>query len=56
VALGGPENPTRRQLRRIEEASELMHEPLTLDRDRATRSAALTITPPAEAVAAVHVR
>ena len=56
VELGSPEYPTRRQLRRIEEASELVEESLTLDRDPATGSAAFTLTLPAEAVAAVHLR
>jgi xylan 1,4-beta-xylosidase len=56
VELGSPEYPTRRQLRRIEEASELVEESLTPDRDPATGSAAFTLTLPAEAVATVHVR
>jgi xylan 1,4-beta-xylosidase len=55
VELGHPEYPTRRQLRRIDEASELDDEPLKLDRDRATGDATFTVDLPAEAVAAVHV-
>jgi beta-xylosidase len=54
VELGRPEYPTRRQLRRIDEASELDDEPLKLDRDRATGDATFTVDLPAEAVAAVH--
>ena len=38
------------------EASEMVEEPLTLDRDPASGSAAFTVTLPAEAVPAVHVR
>jgi hypothetical protein len=49
-----PGGLTRPQ-RYIEEASELMEESLTLDRDPATGSAAFNLTLPAEAVAGMHV-
>ena len=56
VELGSPEYPSRRQLRSIAEASELEAERLDLQRDPASGDAAFTLTLPAEAVAAVHVR
>jgi beta-xylosidase len=55
VELGSPEDPTPRQLRRLEDASELAEEPLKLTRDLATGYAAFKVSRPAESVAAVHV-
>jgi xylan 1,4-beta-xylosidase len=55
VELGRPEYPTRRQLRRIDEASELVDEPLKLERDRATGHATFTVDLAAESVIAAHI-
>jgi xylan 1,4-beta-xylosidase len=53
--LGSPEYPTRRQLARISDASELREERLPLDYDRRTGNVTFTLTLPAEGVAAVNV-
>ena len=54
--LGTPEYPTRRQLRQLDEASELETRPLTAHHDRRTNSTTFSITLPAEGVAAIHLR
>jgi xylan 1,4-beta-xylosidase len=53
--LGSSEYPTRRQLARISDASELREERLPLDYDRRTGNVTFTLTLPAEGVAAVNV-
>lgn len=53
--MGSPEYPTRPQLRRLDDASRLVEEPLHLELNRSTGHATFTITLPAEGVAAVHI-
>jgi xylan 1,4-beta-xylosidase len=56
VEMGSPEYPTRNQLRRIEEASELVEDTLPLHVDPSTGDTEFTLYLPAEGVAAVHIR
>jgi hypothetical protein len=53
--MGSPERPTRRQLRRLQAASELTERSLELHRDHESGDAAFTVSLLAESVAAVHV-
>ena len=53
--MGSPERPTRRQLRRLEDASELRTQHHELHRDPQSGDAAFTVNLPAESVAAVRV-
>ncbi|MDW6065121.1 hypothetical protein SAZ11_53835 [Streptomyces sp. FXJ1.4098] len=55
IELGSPEYPTRRQLRDIEHASDVVSRPLELKADHGTDVARFALTLPAEGVAAVHI-
>ncbi|MEU5642066.1 GH39 family glycosyl hydrolase [Streptomyces milbemycinicus] len=55
IELGSPEYPTRRQLRDIKNASDVVSQPLELKADHGTDVARFTLTLPAEGVAAIHI-
>ncbi|GAA4623191.1 cellulase family glycosylhydrolase [Actinoallomurus vinaceus] len=55
VQMGSPEYPSRRQLRALQDASELHGHPLELKTDRATGITSFSLTLPAEGVAAIHI-
>jgi xylan 1,4-beta-xylosidase len=55
VEMGSPQYPSRRQLRDLDNASELQSRPLELKTDRSSGVGSFTLTLPAEGVAAIHI-
>ena len=55
VRMGSPEYRDRRQLRALQDASELDDHPLQLKTDRTAGTANFSLTLPAEGVAAIHI-